>query len=223
MKKMYLIVNTILLIAAGLLVAGHLDFRPSPPDKALRQTPMPILPQEETVLPAPPPSSPPPESIQQRNIFDPARGQPREEEDQATVRHKLPDMELIGICRLGTTLGAIIAPKNYHRPGMGGQASRKRYFKINEEVLNGYVLNAIETNRVILQRGQEHLELHIGRKRSAAIAATAKPPAVPPQKAAPPGPGVNAAPGSRAGVPPPNFRPLPITGHQQRRPSRAMP
>ncbi len=180
MKRFYLTANVILVLAAALLLLGHFNFKPSPPDKALKRTVMPSVTSGEKVEKESAPQAFPPPDMQEKNLFDPQRGKAPATGDMTAMPQNMPPLELIGICCLGESLGAIIVEKGLpmaataRQPGRGNDRKnvKKRYFKQGEEVMNGYCLNEIDTDKVILKRGHDVIELKVGRERFAAQSGT---------------------------------------------------
>jgi len=177
MKRFYLIINLILGIATALLLLGHVYFKPAPPDKALKRTPSVMASGSAATAPALVLKLPTATAIQEKNIFDPQRGKATGagEKDNMAFSANRPQLDLIGICRIGETAGAIIVEKGAPHGGGAGDPGnvKKRYFKQGETVVGGYLLANIEAEKVTLKSGNEVMELKMNRDRSSAQAASA--------------------------------------------------
>lgn len=194
MKKFYILLNILLLVAAVLLLNAHFSLKPAPPEKALKRTPK--L-KKNTARPLPPKRQKLPSAaeISRHNLFDPLRGKQEKQEAAKTTQPIMnkPKLELVGICRFGAVAGAIIIDKGvsrsprYRRRSTRNRNSsptaknkpKKRYFKLGEAVSNGFSLKDIKTDTVTLQRGHETMELKLGRSRFGALASTPTPRKVP--------------------------------------------
>ncbi|MGE4301845.1 MAG: hypothetical protein AB7F40_09625 [Victivallaceae bacterium] len=94
------------------------------------------------------------------NVFDPLRGKaPPETEDKIDPNRpqNKPRFELIGIGVFDDQAGAVIANTNGNP-----QEAGKRYFRIGENVGDGYGVTEIGDGKVVLMRGNEKLELTVG-------------------------------------------------------------
>jgi len=155
--KYFLIGGTfILFFLAMFFIVKLLNFRetPCPPEIAL--TPALPTPSEHLVDQQPQLFSLP--EIEQHNIFDPLRGKAASEQVQATPNTVAPKFILIGICVLDDVQTAIIELGN-------NQKTAKRYFKVGDEVAEGYVLASVATNKAVLKKNNEVLNLSAGRER----------------------------------------------------------
>lgn len=206
MRKIYLLINLILLAGVVGLLAAHQNFKPTPADKILKWKPAEVSIQEAS--PKPQRKAPQLSVIRNKNIFSPARGEDRSaasaEENKKTSP---PRFELIGICTIGDGTGAIIDLKNVSGGDKGNKV--RRYYALGAEVYSGFLLDSVAEKSVILKRKNETLELKIDRSRYAAEvgknetqppAQTVPPPVQPPRMSSPPaGSPVTRGPG----MPPP--------------------
>lgn len=210
MRKIYLLINLILLAGVVGLLAAHQNFKPTPADKILKWKPAEVSTQEASLKPQR--KAPQLSVIRSKNIFSPTRGEDRSaasaEENKKTPP---PRFELIGICTIGDGAGAIIDLKNVSGGDKGNKA--RRYYALGAEVYGGFLLDSVAERSVILKRKNETLELKIDRSRYAAEvgknktqppAQTVPPPVQPPRMPSPPvGSPVTRGPG----MPPPGVNP----------------
>ena len=210
MRKIYLLINLILLTGVVGLLAAHQNFKPTPADQILKWKPAEVSSQGATqpALVKTPQLS----VIRSKNIFSPTRGEDRSavsaEENKKTPP---PRFELIGICTIGDGAGAIIDLKNVSGGDKGNKA--RRYYALGTEVYGGFLLDSVAEKSVILKRKNETLELKIDRSRYAAEVGknktqppvqAAPPPVQPPRTPPPPvGSPVTRGPG----MPPPGVNP----------------
>ena len=214
MRKIYLLVNLILLAVVVGLIAAHHSFKPTPADKILRWEPEKISEKEATnqiQIKTPQLSV-----IRSKNVFSPTRGDElstlENEQRKATPP---PRFELIGICSIGDDAGAIIDLKN----ATGNDRSNKvrRYYALGTEVYGGFFLDSVAEKSVILKRHNEVLELKIDRSRYAEEVGKKKalspvPPGRPPEQqpprnpSSPVGPAINPT-NKGPGMPPPGVNP----------------
>lgn len=165
MRKIYLLVNLILLAVVVSLFVAHQNFKPTPADKILRWEPEKIAGSEiiKPVLQKVPQLN----VIRSKNIFSPSRGEDlseaQAERNKATPP---PRFELIGICTIGDNSGAIIDLKNATGSDKGNKI--RRYYALGTEVYGGFFLESVADKSVILKRRNETLELKIDRSRYAA-------------------------------------------------------
>ena len=134
MRKIYLLINLILLAGAVGLLAAHQNFKPTPADKILKWKPAEVSIQEASHKPQM--KAPQLSAIRNKNIFSPARGEDRSaasaEENKKTPP---PRFELIGICTIGDGAGAIIDLKNGRIDGVfGDTAVVNEWLKTNPQL-----------------------------------------------------------------------------------------
>lgn len=94
------------------------------------------------------------------NVFDPLRGKAASETEDKIDPNRpqnKPRFELIGIGVFDDQAGAVIANTNGNPREAG-----KRYFRIGENVGDGYGVTEIGDGKVVLMRGSEKLELTVG-------------------------------------------------------------
>ena len=107
--------------------------------------------------------------IWKHNLFDPLRGELENTVGSAELSKGVSDMELIGICDTDTLKGAIILLKNNEFRytsknndwSMPKKKQRKRFFRIEERLPNGYTLKEINSNVVSLNKGNEQVILKL--------------------------------------------------------------
>lgn len=204
MRKIYLLINFVLLVLLFVLLAANFQLRPPPPDPALRWAPenfspvvsgTPKTPQTGNVA-----------AIRQKNLFNPLRGEaPQKSDETGKGQAAPPRFELIGLCTIGDTAGAIIDSKNPDSNGKS-EKQKRRYYAIGSEVWGGFILDSVAENSAILKRKNETLEIKINRSRFSAEVgknsssgtasprpAPTPPPPIPPPQRGPgiPPPGVN--------------------------------
>jgi|GEM_PF-7047689 len=203
MKRLYLLLNAILLAAILLLIWANLRYESPAADKAVHNLPqLPVL----SPLPAVPLQLTSQDTIRmaEQNVFSPGRGKAvtGNAPGAAEVRSQL---QLVGICMIGKNYGAIIVGKNgnwsprpvmagpngapTHQPvpttGNGGKVHHeKRFFKLGE-VVDGLILKEIKTDAVILVGNHDRIELKLERgnhgDKNKAVAGQGKPrPGMPP-------------------------------------------
>lgn len=179
MKLYYAATACVLSILLILLLAAHLSFKASLPDKVLRKSPREAtikypVPQEQNR------SSNIPQMtvIWEKNLFLPSRGA-QDKGEAVSDKAKHSDLELVGICKFGTVSGAIIVNKNrsqenFAPPVQGNQKlppqlkaqtqggkPEKRYFQQGQRMSNGYLLKEIHSDHVVLSRGNEEVILKL--------------------------------------------------------------
>ena len=91
MRKIYLLINLILLAGVVGLLAAHQNFKPTPADKILKWKPAEVSTQEASLKPQM--KAPQLSVIRSKNIFSPARGEDRSaasaEENKKRLRRVL--------------------------------------------------------------------------------------------------------------------------------------
>jgi hypothetical protein len=170
----------------------HYNYKPPRKDKAIQKTPTKADKRSPRLFAQKNKNMPKVSSLWEKNLFDPTRG------GNATPDKTEPppldeDMELIGICKFGGHEGAIISilPKKrtsriirrrgQRRTTAKAQAKGKTkgYYKKGQPLPNGYTLEKVENNSVILVRGNEEraLTFKFGDKTSMSrlVKATANP------------------------------------------------
>lgn len=105
--------------------------------------------------------------IRSKNIFSPDRGSEAPSQDDTNGRKSTPPkFELVGICSIGDQAGAIIDVKTNGTSSSGSK--KKRYFSLGEEIHDGFKLDSIAENSVVVARNNETLEIKIDGTRFAA-------------------------------------------------------
>lgn len=172
MRAVLFLACLIFLLLTVLFGSMHYNFRPLKKDKAILKTPTKADKQAPRLVFSPDNRIPKVSTLWEKNLFDPTRG------GNATTDKTAPppldeDMELIGICKFGGHEGAIISisPKKTRAIRRRGRFMRrtaakaspqektKRYYKKGEVLTNGYTLEKVEHNSVILVRGNEERAL----------------------------------------------------------------
>ncbi len=178
MKIYYAAATVVLSIVLIIMLAAHLNFKSSEPDKILRKTPREAslkypVPQEQNR------SSNIPQMtvIWEKNLFLPSRGA-QDKGEAVADKAKHSDLELVGICKFGAVSGAIIVNKNRAQenivpPAQGtlpaqmkaqqaqGAKPEKRYFQQGQRMSSGYLLKEIHNDHVVLSRGNEEVILKL--------------------------------------------------------------
>ncbi|MFA6567745.1 MAG: hypothetical protein WCS96_05990 [Victivallales bacterium] len=173
MRTFYIFSNLFLFILAVLLLAVNIAFKPHPPDKILSAAPV----LNETVSSAQKIKGgreeiPDIASLWDNNLFSPYRSG----EGGALLGAARPTgMELMGVCSFGDVSGAIIldkqasaaAPqagrlrnKGISPPG-AASATAPRFYKLGEQLENGFTLSEINPDSVVLSRGREQIVLKL--------------------------------------------------------------
>lgn len=161
MKRVYLLVTLLLFACVIWLFFLHYSFKHSPIDpvllKQIEYTDKVVhthsLKSKETV----------PAVIKAKNIFSPTRGR-QSSNDNTHIKDKtpVPKFELIGICSIDTTSGAVVDLKGVSD---SNKKHKRRYYRLGTEISNGFILDSIGENSVILKRKNETIELKISRSR----------------------------------------------------------
>ncbi len=160
MKRGLWIACLALMALAAWLGWCHWMFAASPPDEELSQTPH--AGADVTVSAPTAPVALDTELMKNTNLFDPERGRAKVAETGNAAPPERPNFELVGICSLGDSSGAIIDRKNE----VGGDPKKvRRYYVLGSEVGNGFILDTVTDQMVILRRDGEVLELKVGRSR----------------------------------------------------------
>ena len=115
-------------------------------------------------------SEPPSSKIWKNNLFDPLRGELDSSVSSSASSKEPSDMELIGTCNTTILKGAIILLKNKNfryssklkgKPSPVNNKQRKRFFKIEERLPNGYTLKEVKANLVTLSKGNQQVQLKL--------------------------------------------------------------
>lgn len=205
MKIIYTLVNVFLAAGIIFLTILHFKFRPSPPEKALSQTPVKskieIMGVFDRNTPSPVPEV---NNICNKNPFDPARSEDGHSEGAGVhASLKQTSMELVGITEFGNTKGAIIIENALQMSNPGRPDARKtsgrHYYKIGDRLPNGYVLQSIGGDSAVLVFGGSTITLKIERNDKSSIerkeavpspqpvaTATSRPVAITPKNEEPP-------------------------------------
>lgn len=160
--KLFLSISTAVLLLLLLLIGvGLAGFEETPLPEILTQTPP--LPELSAVAVASAPAGYDLLEMSQRNLFDPLRGKAKPAAPEAgNVQTQAPKFTLVGICTMDDGAGAIIEKTQQAQENSAGE---KRYFKIGDEVADGFVLEEVTEKGVTLKRENERLELTVGRTR----------------------------------------------------------
>lgn len=172
MKSFYIFLNLLLFMLAALLLAVNVMFKPYPPDKILSMAPVLNEPvragqkikggKEEIADIA---------SLWENNLFSPYRSG----EGGALLGSGKPTgIELLGVCSFGDVAGAIILDKQA-AAAAGSQPSRlrsrmgaasgaaagsvPRFYKLGDQLENGFTLSEINPDSIVLSRGREQIVL----------------------------------------------------------------
>ena len=161
MKKFLSISTAALFMLLLLIGIGLAEFEETPLPEILSRTPP--LPEPSEAVPISAPIMYDLLEISQCNLFDPRRGKAKQTDNAAdNQQNHPPEFILAGICMMDAAAGAIIEKK---RQAQSGATDKKRYFKIGDEVADGFVLARVNERGVTLQREHESLDLTVGRNR----------------------------------------------------------
>ena len=110
MKRIYIIINAVLLLSILLLGWSNVRYAPPPEDKNVGKLPqltaLPPLPAVPLQLTAQDTAK-----MVEQNIFAPGRGK-AVPTDSPTMAAARPQLQLMGICMIGNSYGAIIVSKD---------------------------------------------------------------------------------------------------------------
>jgi len=141
--------------------------------------------------------------IAEQNIFNPERKIPAEKKDEKPLPK--PEFVLYGTLLAGDTSMAFL--EDLKAPyTTAGRGKRQRTLRVGG-VLSGYTLSQVYTDRVVLVRGEERMEVRVmdshkkARDTKTAAAGVQAPPAQTPLAQTPPGRALSAKP-QGAGLPP---------------------
>ena len=172
MRTFYIFLNLALFILVVLLLVLNLSFKSQPPDKILSMAPV----LNENVQLAQKMKGgreeiPDIASLWDNNLFSPYRtgdGGPLLGAARPT------GMELVGVCSFGDVAGAIMLDKQASaaapQPGrlrnkgvisQGASATAPRFYKLGEQLENGFTLSEINSDSVVLSRGREQIVLKL--------------------------------------------------------------
>ncbi len=162
MKKIYTLAIPLLMIILAALLWINWSFKETPLDASLKWEW--VAPEAETKKNTIPSAVTNIMQVKQKNIFHPLRGLMTTEKSERGNRSAPPKFELIGICSIGDVSGAII---NFSNPQQRNASSKtqRRYYALGSEVWEGFILDSVAENSVILIRGNETLELKVMRSR----------------------------------------------------------
>ena len=159
MKKLLVIVNTVLVFLLGISLFGaffggsgtklEVGKKKSARKSQDVQTQPASAPQKFKV----PSSDEAVSIIVNKNVFDSQRT------GGATGRGGAVTYTLVGFYRVGNSQGAIITSKGNMRNRNG--MPNKQYFRVGETLPNGYTLSSIENNQAILSRGSSNMTLSL--------------------------------------------------------------
>lgn len=174
MRSFYIFLNIFLFIFAALLLAVNISFKPQPPDKILSMAPV----LNETVQSAEKVKGgreeiPEIAALWENNLFSPYRSG---EGGSLLGAAKPTGLELLGVCSFGEVSGAIILDKqasaavtsqpsrlrNRGIPSPGAaSATAPRFYKLGEQLENGFTLSEINSDSIVLSRGREQIVLKL--------------------------------------------------------------
>lgn len=157
MKKLLVIVNTVLVFLLGLSLFGaifggsgeKLEVGKKKSARKAQTTPAVSAPQSSKIKI--PDSAEAVSIIVNKNVFDSQRT------GGVSMRGGAAVYTLVGFYRVGNSQGAIITSKGNVRNRNG--MPNKQYFRVGETLPNGYTLTGIENNQAILSRGSSTMNL----------------------------------------------------------------
>jgi phage gpG-like protein len=172
MRTILMLACFVFLLLTVLFASMHYNYKPPKKDKAILKTPNKADKQTPKLIINPNRKMPKMSALWEKNLFDPTRGG-NATNDKSAPPQLDEDMELIGICKFGGHEGAIISvsPKKASSRTIRRRGERKiagkpqtkektkRYYKKGETLTNGYMLEKVENNSVILVRGNEERAL----------------------------------------------------------------
>ncbi len=237
MRSFYIFLNIFLFVFAVLLLAVNISLKPYPPDKILSMAPV----LNETVqsdkrVKGGREEIPDIASLWDNNLFSPYRSG---EGGPLLGGARPTGLELLGVCSFGEVSGAIILDKQASaaavpQPGRlrtrgisspgAASATAPRFYKLGEQLENGFTLSEINSDSIVLSRGREQIALKLefegesSISRNAAAAAEAAAAAAsaaikieenPPQNVQPEVPEAPASPGAPAAPGAPGARAAP--------------
>ncbi len=154
MKKLLIFINCVLIVLLGLSLWGAFaGKKTAPAAPAVKRTSRNSDVAEKTAAPAVgnavkwPSSSESASIIAGKNVFNPQRG-------GLTGGRGVITYSLVGIFKVGNVQGAIILTKG----GPGGSQVKQR-FMLGDTLPNGYTLEQVQTNQVVLVNGSSKMVL----------------------------------------------------------------
>ncbi len=158
MKKLLVIVNTVLIFLLGMSVLGaffggsgeKLEVGKKKTARKSQDAPAPAAVPQKFKVPS---SDEAVSIIVNKNVFDTQRT------GGVTGRGGAVAYTLVGFYRVGSSQGAIITSKGNVRNRNG--MPNKQYFRVGETLPNGYTLSATENNQAILSRGSSTMNLSL--------------------------------------------------------------
>jgi len=197
MKLFYIVLNLFLAASIYGLAQYHYKYKEEEPDKELKRTPK-VDTNAKKPVSTVPIKIIDTKNIVSKNLFTPNRSSgdsttTTSSTDTAQKSKARKDVEakyeLAGICIFGDLRTAVIIDKSSlkRRNGPPGRRNsrtsqtsttnnqddykaKKRVFKVNDDISNGYTLSAINENSVILDKDGSKIELKMERTRSGEIA-----------------------------------------------------
>lgn len=161
MRACFFILNLIFLAAVIGLFAANWKYRSTPEDEILRWR-FPDMTGAETPAKEVREISQP-ALIRSKNIFSPLReSEPAVPPEGPGRKNAPPRFELVGICSIGDSSGAII---NILGNIDGSREKQRRYFAQGEDVDGGFILESVAESTIVLKRQNETLEVKIDRSR----------------------------------------------------------
>jgi hypothetical protein len=161
MRKVYLLLNTIFIIAIVMLLNTYANGIKSSEKSAnpkveikkqvrkIRKTPHKelVLPDENLIA-----------VLNNSNLFEENRGEEIVDEKKSAAPKSNTSFKLLGVCHYGELKGAIITSNSRSRTSSG-----KSYFTIGEEVGDGYKLYEVEVKTVVLKNGSKKITLELAK------------------------------------------------------------
>jgi type II secretion system (T2SS) protein C len=165
MRKVYLLLNTIFIIAIVMLLDAYAESIKPPDDSLSKRTQSrklvkktrkkrraEVVIPDENLIPI----------LNSSNLFEVNRG---EEIVNATAKSSGPknnsSFKLMGVCHFGKQKGAIITSSSRSKASSG-----KSYFTIGEEVGDGFKLYEVAAKTVVLKNGSRKINLELAKAES---------------------------------------------------------
>ena len=161
MRKVYLILNTIFIIAIVMLLDAYANSIESSDDSSSKRTQnrkrvkkirkkrrvKVVIPDENLVA-----------ALNNSNLFEVNRGEEIVAATAKTPKRNNSSFKLMGVCHFGKLKGAIITSSSKSKTSSG-----KSYFTIGEEVGDGYKLYEVTAKAVVLKNGSRKINLELAK------------------------------------------------------------